>query len=630
MIIKPAGLDKHRVELHLRPTFGGPDTNRVIYVTDEVPAEDEAAFDVVKKSLCSWASCCFGLSEVSGHGVGDDANDAAHDNPNDAGQPVSVADDEASQRSRKTKRVHSAANVDAPLPPSHLIIETVNELKRVLDSAKEQQKQSDYAVAKIAESSVGVPNPPSVDRSLTKAGIVLPDVARPKGPNSVRPRLPASLTASLSLPSDASSFADESDVSPWGALAAIEGGGSERAAQNRFASNVSIADRLSAIGGSLRGGSLAGNAFVAVGTGSISSLSHSVASEFARPVFHRRAPTAARNSPAAVAAEPTALTNAAVAAVARPPVVLPPVMAFSAPLALRPEMFFVPPAPTSSASITPTTSSLLASTPRASVPSPIVSAPQRNLPYAASTNEAAAAPFASAAVERQDASHELRAWRLSAEPSESLVSQPPTAPGHSSAPVHVTSTPLMHRPSVSSQAVAASSSYAQDAASVPGVRLPPHDTSLTQHVPHAPLPGVASDIAMLERILSNVSATDLLSRFINDGVDDGDLGALAVTKPAKLMAKYGLHESQLSAFIAECRQASSAEHEALVHSQSALRDQRFQQAPVDDVSPSGSERLSAANFHAPAPQQQPAARPADTHASRARPPLPPLPTSFEK
>ena len=71
-------------------------------------------------------------------------------------QPASVADDAASQRSKNTQKGPSAATLAAPLPPSYIVIETVNELKRVLDSVKVQQNQSDYAVAKVAEISTGL------------------------------------------------------------------------------------------------------------------------------------------------------------------------------------------------------------------------------------------------------------------------------------------------------------------------------------------------------------------------------------------------------------------------------------------------------------------------------------------
>jgi hypothetical protein len=131
VVIKPAGIDKHRVELHLKQTFGGPETNRVIYVTDEIPCEDEAACDAFRKSLCSWLSCCLGLSENSVEDVGDDAKNAAHENSNDESRHASVADDGASQHSKRSQKVPSPAQPAAPLPPAHLVVETVNELNRV-------------------------------------------------------------------------------------------------------------------------------------------------------------------------------------------------------------------------------------------------------------------------------------------------------------------------------------------------------------------------------------------------------------------------------------------------------------------------------------------------------------------
>ena len=89
-----------------------------------------------------------------------------------------------------------------------------------------------------------------------------------------------------------------------------------------------------------------------------------------------------------------------------------------------------------------------------------------------------------------------------------------------------------------------------DAASATRVLSPPQDAADTKNAPETTnIPVVASDIAVLERILISISAANLLARFVNDGMDDGDLGALAATKPAKLMAKYGLHESQIRAFI---------------------------------------------------------------------------------
>jgi N-acetylmuramic acid 6-phosphate (MurNAc-6-P) etherase len=109
----------------------------------------------------------------------------------------------------------------------------------------------------------------------------------------------------------------------------------------------------------------------------------------------------------------------------------------------------------------------------------------------------------------------------------------------------------------------------------------------------APFPAVASDTAVLERILSNVAAANLLPRFIDDLVDDGDLGALAVTKASKLQAKYGLSDSQVAAFIAGCQQAASTAHGTA-------------DAPA----------VSSAAPYARTP--------------RAPPPLPPLPSSFEQ
>jgi hypothetical protein len=128
----------------------------------------------------------------------------------------------------------------------------------------------------------------------------------------------------------------------------------------------------------------------------------------------------------------------------------------------------------------------------------------------------------------------------------------------------------------------------------------------------------ASNTAVLERILSSVSASNLLSRFINDYIDDGDLGALAVTKPAKLMAKYGLNESQIAAFVAGCRQSGGSHHDTQQHLLPG--DQR----PHQDTS---AAFLSAAGNDSFAPRP-PGANASAAQLPRARPPLPPLPSSF--
>ncbi len=616
MVIKPAARDKHRVELHLKPTFGGPDTSRTIYVTDEVPSEDQASCEVAKKLIYSWFSCCCGLSHDADHDADDDANNPRRDNPDRETQPASVADDAASQRSRNTQKGASAATPAAPLPPSYIVIETVNELKRVLDSVKEQQKQSDYAVAKIAETSLAVQMPPAADRSFTKAGIMMPDVPRPKGANSVRPRLPASLTSSLSLPSDASTVADEGDLSPWGALTAFDGAASERVAR----------DRLSASASSFRGGSLAGNAFAAAGTPSLSSASHSVTSEFARPVFQRRAPTAARNAPAAAAADPSSLTYAAVPSFPRPPVALPPVMASLPHSTSRQEPFSLPSA---LAPLAP----LATAAPR-----------PHNLSYPASVRDNAAAAFTSAAVDgvrsRDEPveSHTPRAVAVPLQVAAPLASHTPVVNRNSVeklvAPSLSAGTSLLV-PSASSQAALA---HAGDAA---GVLSTPRDVVQNNSVPQAtssPAAAASSsgDVCVLERILSEISATNLLPRFIGDCIDDGDLGALAVTKPTKLISKYGLNESQVATFTAACRRASDAERETTetqFYSQSALRGQEVQHARVGDSSRSAT-LASLANIQMPTPPPQNAraleAVLADARALRARPTLPPFPISFEK
>ena len=211
MVIKPAGQDKHRVELLLKNSFGGPDTSRIIYVTDEVPAVDEVMCDAARKSLCAWASCCLGIPD----GAGDDSAHASDPAPDGHDIPASVVDDGASQRSRKTHAASPATKSVAPLPPSFLIVDTVTELKRVLESVREEKKQSDFAVAKLAESSVGVSKPPFVGNGpSTKAGILLPDLPRPKGANSIRPRLPASLVTVPSSPFELSNADNGSNPSP--------------------------------------------------------------------------------------------------------------------------------------------------------------------------------------------------------------------------------------------------------------------------------------------------------------------------------------------------------------------------------------------------------------------------------
>jgi hypothetical protein len=574
VVIKPAGRDKHRVELHLNATFGGPETNRIIYVTDEIPAEEEDFFGSAKKSICSWLSCCCGLPDDSRRdSVGEGAKPVAgepHCMTNAAGQEASV-DDGASQHSRATRK--TGVHVDAQLPPSLLIVETVNELKRVLDSVKEQQKHSDYASAKIAESSAALPHPqpPAAERSLTKAGIILPDVPRPKGPNSVRPRLPASLSV-LSSSSDAVSVADASEPSPWDALTALEGG-SQRA----------IPRTLSPAGGSFRGGSLAGNAFASVGLGSVSSVGNSVTSEFARPVFQRRAPTAARNAPAAIAAEPPPLSSGSSSSALRPPLVL-------------------------SLGLT------------SAVPSPFAGfiAPLQDLSYTAAPRHAIPAPLTTTAfndIRSQDPHAELRALRpLAAVASETHLPQAPSFTRHSVAsPIPTVQYPT-HPPS--------SLSAPAPASILPGVHDAPSQPSAKAEA--VPFPAVASDTSVLERILSNVAAANLLPRFIDDLVDDGDLGALAITKPSKLQAKYGLNDSQIPAFIAGCQQAiSSPVSSCSAHGDGHLR--RDADASADSSSrPSDQPSADAVSSAAPS------APPLHAQTPRAPPPLPPLPSSFEQ
>jgi hypothetical protein len=591
----------------LNASFGNSDTSRIIYVTDEVPAEDEGFYVAATKLIGSWCSCCFGLSDTSGHVSDGDANHPARDDPNAPSRSASVADDNASQHSKETRNTPSAAKNDAPLPPSHLIVETVNELKRVLDSVKVQQNQSDYAVAKVAEISTGVPRPPTIHRSLTQTGVLLPDLPRPKGPNSVRPRLPSTLAGAL-LTSDSSSFADDADVSPWGALSALESGGSERALQGRLAP---LHDTLSATGGSLRGGSLAGNALTRAG--SASSISSSVASESSRPVFQRRAPSAARNAPAAMAADPSMPGSSATVSVTRPVGIFTPVTSSVAFPMLRQESF--------------STSTLrlpLASPSHATTSHAAVAAPSRDV--TSSVHEAAAAfpAVTFAHVQSQDASGSIRATPLVVASSE--VVAPQAVPGHSSASsltAESSSKVRLTGTSVTSEATAPLSNPPQSP-STPHPLSQPQDAVMANMVhQESSLPGVACNTAILERILSDVSASNLLSRFINDYIDDGDLSALAVTKPAKLMAKYGLNESQIAAFVAGCRQADSADH----HSQHGH--------------PSGDRKLdhdlggalrSAANVDTFVLRPQAAraltAPAADAQTPRPRPPLPPLPSSF--
>lgn len=571
VVIKPAGRDKHRVELHLNATFGGPETNRIIYVTDEIPAEEEDFFGSAKKSICSWLSCCCGLPDDSRRdSVGDGAKPVAgepHSMTNAAGQEASV-DDGASQHSRATRK--TGVPVDAQLPPSLLIVETVNELKRVLDSVKEQQKHSDYASAKIAESCAAPPHPqpPAAERCLTKAGIILPDVPRPKGPNSVRPRLPASLSV-LSSSSDAASVADASEPSPWDALTALEGG-SQRA--------IPRTHTLSPAGGSFRGGSLAGNAFASVGLGSVSSVGNSVTSEFARPVFQRRAPTAARNAPAAIAAEPPPLSSGSSISALRPPLVI-------------------------SLGLT------------SAVPSPSAGfiAPLQDISYTAAPRHAISAPLTTTAfndIRSQDPPAELRALPpLVAVASETHLPQAPSFTRHSVAsPIPTVQYPTQPPSSLSAPA---------PASTLPGVHDAPSQPSAKAEA--VPFPAVASDTSVLERILSNVAAAHLLPRFIDDLVDDGDLGALAITKPSKLQAKYGLNDSQIPAFIAGCQQAISSP----VSSYSAHGDGHGHLRRAADASADAgsSDAVSSA---------APSAPPLHARTPRAPPPLPPLPSSFEQ
>jgi hypothetical protein len=151
------------------------------------------------------------------------------------------------------------------------------------------------------------------------------------------------------------------------------------------------------------------------------------------------------------------------------------------------------------------------------------------------------------------------------------------------------------------------------------------------------LPAVAasssSDTAVLERILSEVSAANLLPRFVGDCIDDGDLGALAVTKPTKLISKYGLNDSQVEMFIAACRRASNAERETTetqFYSQDAVRGQELQHAAVGEARVSAMHAAAATlQMLAPPPRPQEAVL-ADARAPRARPTLPPFPSSFEK
>lgn len=619
VVINPAARDTHRVELHLKPTFGGPDSSRTIYVTDEVPAEDQASCDVAMKLLYSWFSCCCGLPHDADHEADDDANNPRRDNAARDAQPASVADDAASQRSKNTQKGPSAATLAAPLPPSYIVIETVNELKRVLDSVNEQQKQSDYAVAKIAESSPAVQTPTTAPRSLTKSGIIMPDMPKPKGPNSVRPRLPASLSSSLSLPSDASTAADDNDLSPWGALTAFDGAASERVAR----------DILSASSSSFRGGSLSGHAFAAAGTGSLSSVTHSVASEFARPVFQRRAPTAARNAPAAAAADPSLLSYTASPSLHRPLVALPPLTSPAPPLASRQESF-----------------SYLTSASAPVAPLATAVAPPHNPSHAASVRDNAPAAFQSAAVDRVKShderaeSHTPRAVVAPLQVPAPLVPHLPVANRNSVAP-SLSAVPPPPPPLFPSATSLAAPGDAQDAAPATGVFLPPRDVVRDNSALQATsLPAVAasssSDTAVLERILFEVSAANLLPRFIGDCIDDQDLGALALTKPTKLISKYGLNDSQVEMFIAACRRASNAERETTetrFYSQDAVRGQELQHAAVGEAR-SSAMHAAAANLQMLAPPP-PSARPleaalADARAPRARPTLPPFPSSFEK
>ena len=622
VVIKPAGRDKHRVELHLSSSFGGPETSRIIYVTDEVPAEDQPLCSLAHKSLCSWLSCCFGISEDSG----DDANNTGPDAAHVASHAASVAEDDASHQSRKTRNVTLEAKLDAPLPPSYLIVETVNELKRVLESVVVQQKQSDYAVAKIAEISTGVQKPAAIARSLTKTGVLLPDMARPSGPNSIRPRLPTSLTSltGVALPSDASSFADDSDLSPWGALTAFEGGGSERAMQGRL---PPMHDRLSFEGGSLRGGSFTGNALAFTRAGSVSSVSNSVASESTRPVFHRRAPSAARNAPAAVAADPSLPGSFGAASVVRPVLFFAPAVTSAPPLVLQ-DPFFTPTAPLPSAS-----------TPRAMLPHAAAASPLRDV-RTVSTHEAAAAAAAAlpkvalARVQSRDVPAEHRATPPAIECSEQDAPQAPPFSGHfvpSSFSAASTSSEERTGASILAEA-AAPLSKASHSSSNPRLLLQPHDeapASVERQqeagsvVTRVHQTEVSSNTAILERILSNMGASTLLSRFIDDYIDDGDLRALAVTKPAKLITKYGLNESQIADFVAGCRQADSTDHRTHQHHPSG------DQMPRHDTS---AVLLSAASVDSlvarPRGARALTALAADALAPRAPPPLPPLPSSF--
>ena len=647
VVIKPAGADKHRVELQLRDNFGGPDTSRIIYVTDEVPAVDEVMCEAARKSLCAWASCCFGLPERSG----DDSeheSDQARDGHNVAipsGPPASVVDDGASQHSRKTHAVSPATKGVAPLPPSYLIIDTVMELKRVLESVKEEKKQSDFAVARLVQSSVGVSQPPIVGNTqATKAGIVLPDVPRPKGPNSIRPRLPTSLTTVPSSPFEVSNAADESDASPWGALTEFEGGGSVRAMQER-----AIQDRLSSTGGSLRGpGSLVGHAFAATGAGlSVSSISNSMSasSDFSRPVFHRRAPTAARNAPAATAMDPSQLSALPAASVARPPLAA---IALTPIVASRQVPLFVPPAPPSA----PAPLSYTA-------PSAAVATPLRDVPHSSTAPPAPPAPAAvpfptvvSARVPSQDVAAPLQTVHSTSVVSQVVPAPPaPTLPDdHVPSSVAAAPSPTIHRASVLSQAAATPLSNVQQqqqqqqqhVSAVPRVLVPSQNAVVAQlsTAPQAaPSLVVASDTAILERILSDIAATPLLPRFISDYIDDGDLSALAVTKPAKLMSKYGLNESQVAAFISECQQASTTENQSRQplpehHNHASAAGHRNQQAQQLPFAASPNAAGTSVQTFAPRPQIS-MLRPlpallSGADSPRTRPPLPPMPTSFEK
>jgi hypothetical protein len=272
---------------------------------------------------------------------------------------------------------------------------------------------------------------------------------------------------------DASGCISDSDLSPWGALTAREVMGSERA---------SLEERHSVFrSGSLRGASAADNVFAAsaswsVSSGRSSSILSRGGSEIAPPVFQRRAPTAARNAPAAIAVNPIPISSAASAAVALPPLVAP---------ATLPQSTSKPQHPSSNMPSIPLTM-------RSLVP--------------------ALAPAAS----------------------------------------H----PALFR-SVDSLQTAAAASAVQHVITTHHAMQPPqhsHQVTIAPQADHSP--GESIDTAVLQRILRDASAADLLPRFIDDCIDDGDLGALAATKPAKLMAKYGLRESQVAVFISGCQQAS--------------------------------------------------------------------------